>query len=49
MAARKRPVSKRKAREILHHGSVHGKQLSRKQRGLFGAIASGAPPKKRRR
>lgn len=42
MAARKRAkVSKAKAREILHHGSVHGRKLTKKQRGMFGAIASG--------
>lgn len=37
--------SKAKAREMLHDGTVHGKPLSKKQRGLFGAIASGAPRK----
>ncbi|MFY7870227.1 MAG: hypothetical protein ACOVQN_12020 [Exiguobacterium sp.] len=30
-------VSPAKAREILHHGSVHGHPLTRAQRGFFGA------------
>jgi hypothetical protein len=34
-------VSRAKAREILHDGTVHGKPLTDKQRKLFGAIASG--------
>lgn len=33
--------SKAKAREMLRHGKVHGKKLTKKQRGLFGAIARG--------
>ena len=33
-------VSKAKAREILHHGSVHGKPLTEKQRRYFGWIAN---------
>ena len=35
------PVSMGKAKEILHHGEVRGHELTKKQRGLFGAIASG--------
>jgi len=37
------PVSKKKAREILRHGEVRGHKLSKKQKGLFGAIAGGSP------
>lgn len=33
------PVTPGKAREMLHHGSVHGHALTKKQRGMFGAIA----------
>ena len=35
------PPSPAKAKEMLKHGTVHGKKLSKKQRGLFGAIAGG--------
>ena len=35
-------VTREKAREILHDGTVHGKPLTKKQRGFFGARASGA-------
>ena len=42
----KRPVSKAKAKEILEHGEVRGHTLSKKQHGLFGAIAGGSPLKK---
>ena len=34
-------LSAAKAREILHDGTVHGKAISKKQRGYFGAVASG--------
>ena len=30
-----------KAKKILKDGKVHGKSLSKKQKGLFGAIAGG--------
>lgn len=33
--------SKEKAKEMLRHGSVHGKKLTKKQKGFFGAIAGG--------
>lgn len=32
--------SRSKAREMLRDGTVHGRPLSKRQRGLFGAIAS---------
>ena len=34
-------LSKSKAREMLSDGTVHGKKLTKKQRGLFEAVASG--------
>ena len=43
----KKPVTKKKAKKILKHGSVKGKPLTKKQEGLFGAIAGGAALKKR--
>jgi hypothetical protein len=42
-AARGRPVSPAKARTILHDKEVRGHPLTEKQRGFFGAIASGSP------
>lgn len=47
--AKRRRVSKAKAREILHHGSVRGRRLSRRQRGFFGARASGKPYRRKGR
>ena len=35
-----------KAKEILKDGTVRGKPITTKQRGLMGIIASGAAPKK---
>ena len=32
-------LSPEKARKILSHGEVRGKKLTKKQRGMFGAIA----------
>lgn len=48
MAHQDKPVSKAKARKILKDGSVRGKALTKKQRGLFGAIASGTALTRRR-
>lgn len=45
----KKPVSRQKAREILRHGEVGGKRLSKRQRGFFGARAGGAPVRRKRR
>lgn len=39
-------LSKAKARKILKHGKVHGKPLTKKQRGFMGARASGKARKK---
>lgn len=36
--------SKAKAREILKDGTVHGKPLTKKQRGYMGVVASGKKP-----
>lgn len=33
--------SRAKAKEMLRHGEVHGKPLTGKQKGYFGAIAGG--------
>ena len=38
--------SQGKARQILKDGTAQGRPLSKKQRGLFGAIASGQKRKK---
>lgn len=35
------PLSRAKAREILHDGTVHGKPLTGRQRRYMGAVASG--------
>lgn len=48
MSRRKGP-SREKAREILHDGTVHGHPLTKKQRGLMGAIASGKARKRGKR
>jgi hypothetical protein len=40
-------LSKAKAREILSHGSVHGKKLTKKQKGFMGARAGGVSVKKK--
>lgn len=40
-------LSRQKAREMLADGTVHGKPLSKKQRGLFGVVASGKRPRKK--
>lgn len=34
-----KPVSKKKAREILHHGTVHGHPLTEQQRSYFAWLA----------
>ena len=39
-------ITKKKASEILHDGTVHGKPLTKKQRGFMGAVASGHSYKK---
>ena len=37
-------ISKTKAKKILKDGSVRGKRLSKRQKGLFGVIAGGGKP-----
>lgn len=34
-------LSGAKAKKMLHEGKVHGKPITKKQRGYFGAVASG--------
>jgi hypothetical protein len=41
MPKKGKKLSKAKARKILSHGNVHGKALTKKQRGYMGAKASG--------
>ena len=37
-------ITQEKAKEMLRHGTVHGKKISKKQKGLFGLIAGGKRP-----
>lgn len=50
MAKRKsgRPTPE-KAREILRDGTVHGRTLTQRQRGFFGAVAGKKPTPRARR
>ena len=41
--------TQQKAKEILTDGTVRGKPITSKQRGLMGLIASGKTPKKVRK
>ena len=43
---KKQLPSKTKAKEILHDGTVRGKAITKKQRGLMGIIASGGKVRK---
>ena len=38
-------LSQGKAKEILEHGEVHGKRLTKKQKRFFGAVAGGQKPR----
>lgn len=40
-------ITQAKAKKILHDKEVHGKPLTKKQRGFFGARSGGAPRKGR--
>lgn len=40
-------LSREKAKEILRHGEVRGKPLTKKQEGFFGARAGGVPVKRK--
>ena len=42
-------LTKKKAGEILRHGTVRGKKLTKKQKGFFGARRGGVPAKKRKK
>jgi hypothetical protein len=46
MSGKKKLPSANKAKEILKDGTVRGKPITPKQRGLMGVIASGRKPKK---
>lgn len=46
--AKKATVSKGKAREILRHGEVGGRPLSKRQKGFFGSRAAGLPVRRKR-
>ena len=41
-------VTKTKAKKIMKDGKIGGKSLSKKQRGFFGAKASGKSMKRKR-
>jgi hypothetical protein len=47
MAKCRHKLTKAKARKILRHGRVHGKKLTKKQRGFFGARAAGKRKRKK--
>lgn len=49
MAKKRSLPSKAKAREILRDGTVHGKPLTKAQRGLMGLLAGGGKPNKLRK
>ncbi len=36
------PVSKKKAGKILKHGTIRGKKITKKQKGMFGAVKGGS-------
>lgn len=42
-------LTRKKAKKILGHGSVHGHPLTERQKGFFGARASGQPIKTTRK
>jgi len=46
MHAKRKRLTKEKARKILHDGKVRGKPLTEKARKFMGAMASGERPKK---
>jgi hypothetical protein len=43
-----RGPSKAKAKEMLKHGEVRGHALTKPQKGLFGLIAGGGKPTRKR-
>ncbi len=46
--AKKRWPSRSKARKMLRDGTIRGKKITKRQRGLFGLIASGKRPTRTR-
>lgn len=47
--AKKKVISKAKAKKILRHGEVRGKKLTKRQKGFLGARAGGAPVRRKRK
>jgi len=47
--AKKKKLTRKKAKKILKHGSVRGHKLTEKQEGFFGARAGGQPIKRKRK
>lgn len=42
-------LTQKKAKEILKHGEVGGRKLTKRQSGFFGARAGGAPVRRKRK
>lgn len=47
--AKKKVISKAKARLILKEGKIGGKKITKKQRGFFGARVAGLPVRRKKR
>ena len=45
----KKKLTKAKAKKILRHGEVHGKPLTKKQKGFFGARVGGTPVRRKKK
>jgi len=45
VGSKKKGLSRAKARKMLHEGKAQGHALTKRQRGYFGAVASGANKK----
>lgn len=41
-------LTREKAKKILRDGTVHGRPLTKNQKGLFGAIAGGKKPTRKK-
>jgi len=46
--AKKKQLTKTKAKTMLKEGKAHGKKLTERQKGLFGIIAGGGTPRKKK-
>lgn len=49
MPKKQKIITRQKAKKILKEGKAHGKRITKKQKGFFGARAGGAPIKMKRR